>query len=1849
MGSLEGDHLAGGGGNDAIFGQAGIDQIWGDSGFNVDIFGDLTVYSDETLTIDQKRLLAGPVLTVPVAGSLLSEAGDTMLVGDDLIVAGADDDVVFGDHGRIDVVEPPLRIRTTAYDVITEIASSEIDDGGDDQIFGNTGRDILIGGANRISGGVPGTDRIDGGAQQDLIFGDNVTLVQRPVGPFQTQDARIVRLTESTIYNRDGSANVDNVTLFSDPRHAGAPWANFEITELYHSFDYEARNDGQFGNDDIAGGASHDKIFAQLGDDSVQGDGAILPTPVSAVRALNGMLVLVPSFEEETDGDDYVEGGGGNDLIFGGLGQDDLIGGSSSLYTLVTPEQRPDGEDIIFGGAGTQIAIDILGTDADSTLGAPSEHGRDADVILGDNGNIFDLVDDAGDWLTYAYDNTADIGNDTTDPSLPHPRGDIRLIPRATVLLDYTPGTDVGSLGASDLIFGEDGDDVIHAMTGNDVAYGNGHDDQIQGGTGDDRIFGGTGEDGLVGDDGVIRVSRNGIAEPLNGITAEVQQTLSIPGPWIGAEVDLEGYLKITVDAILPQEGGTDIIYGGLGDDFIHAGAGDDAASGAEALEVFHQDTRAIANIPMIYDGSTGILTDFYDRVTGTYRTFYDPDDPRPIIENYFLNFLTFDVNGDLIEDGKDAIFGGYGNDVLFGGTGQDRMFGGWGDDYHQLDDNLGTNGGLNNTSDSAVTPETTGGSADFAYGGGGRDVLIGNTGTDRMFDWTGEFNSFIVPFPRFGAPTVNRLPSPHVVEFLLDLSEATGAATSRVEAYDVIAMVTPQDPEWNDQHGAPRDPQPGNGRGAYDSAGGPEDDTVRVPLQTAAGSTPTGPAEPGGGNPGGDTPAIRLEKAINAADPWNPTAQEDADSELEAVFLTPGEDVVWTYLVSNPGTEALSRVSLSDSGSDGSSFDPIFVGGDINDDGLLDPGEVWLYTSEGVIDYTVVEGSYSNVATVTARGSRGPAISAADENYHFGIGDPEPSVTIEKAINAVDAMAPTTAEDADTGPGPDLVVDSAIRWTYLVTNNGFVSVSIDALTDDAGTPADTSDDQTPVYVTGDDGNGLLDPGETWLAELFGTVELGPYVNEATVTVSDVYGRTVSATDLNHHTGVVDEPGISLVKAINAVDPLNPTVLEDANEPGGPTVVSGTTVTWTYVVENTGNTALENVTLIDDAGTAIDLSDDFAPVLISGDVNNDGVLDTGETWLFAASDNAIRGNYVNTAIVTATDPSGDQVGAQDVAHYTGIFDPTIPVVSLVKAINAVDPLNPTDGEDANLVPAGVTAGDTVTFTYLVSNTGLVDVTINSLTDDAGTPGDVFDDFDPVYVSGDDGDGILGVGETWLFSEAGTAVLGDYLNTATVVVSDTLGQEASASDIARYVGEPPDDEIEVTLVKAVNADDPLNPTVVEDANVEPVSVHAGSDVTWTYVLSNTGDVSVNVAILSDDAGTPADMSDDFTPVFVSGDDNGNDLLDPGEIWLYSATGIAPEGDYENIATAVAIDNLGRQATVSDNARLTGHVDRVKLVKAVNAVDVYAPTELEDADTAPGPIFVEGTPLVWTYLVSNYGSREVYLDKETGVVDDAGTPDDTSDDFTAIYVDGDTDNDGHVDVGETWLFTSEGAVDATVSEGAYGNAAAVFAGEDRSVTDTDLAHHYGVGPGHAAGLTPGFWKNNAIQHNASAWPATSDGELIYSPDQALGTVFDIPAGFGDLADVTLVEALNLNGGGENALMRHAVAALLNATSPQVGYYASAPQVIAWTNDALENGSKNAMNAQKNVFANWNETGADLDQHGRSPRYLNIVAQSEIHVPWLLDDPTDDDPDTYLVYDDVTGQFVPAGSSGGASFTI
>jgi hypothetical protein len=95
---------------------------------------------------------------------------------------------------------------------------------------------------------------------------------------------------------------------------------------------------------------------------------------------------------------------------------------------------------------------------------------------------------------------------------------------------------------------------------------------------------------------------------------------------------------------------------------------------------------------------------------------------------------------------------------------------------------------------------------------------------------------------------------------------------------------------------------------------------------------------------------------------------------------------------------------------------------------------------------------------------------------------------------------------------------------------------------------------------------------------------------------------------------------------------------QDADEAPGPKVLVGSTVTWQYVVTNTGNVPLTNVLVTDDkVGT-----------ITCGQTT----LAVGETMTCTASGTATLGQYINVATATANWSAG-VVSDTDVSHYLG--------------------------------------------------------------------------------------------------------------------------------------------------------------------------------------------------------------------------------------------------------------------------------------------------------------------------------------------------------------------------------------------------------------------------------------------------------------------------------------------------------------------------------------------------------------------------------------------------------------------
>jgi hypothetical protein len=141
-------------------------------------------------------------------------------------------------------------------------------------------------------------------------------------------------------------------------------------------------------------------------------------------------------------------------------------------------------------------------------------------------------------------------------------------------------------------------------------------------------------------------------------------------------------------------------------------------------------------------------------------------------------------------------------------------------------------------------------------------------------------------------------------------------------------------------------------------------------------------------------------------------------------------------------------------------------------------------------------------------------------------------------------------------------------------------------------------------------------------------------------------------------------------------------------------------------------------------------------------------------------------------------------------------------------------------------------------------------------------------------------------------------------------------------------------------------------------------------------------------------------------------------------------------------------------------------------------------------------------------------------------------------------------------------------------------------DTHVGDSPDAHKTYTANFH--GLTPGFWKNNAINWGAVAWK-------VYTPSTPLASVFLHTDEYSSLKGINLLQALQLNGGGVNALMRQAVAALLNSSNPLVNYPISTADVISKTNAALASHDPTQLSALQALFEADNSLEGGIDQHG------------------------------------------------------
>jgi hypothetical protein len=381
--------------------------------------------------------------------------------------------------------------------------------------------------------------------------------------------------------------------------------------------------------------------------------------------------------------------------------------------------------------------------------------------------------------------------------------------------------------------------------------------------------------------------------------------------------------------------------------------------------------------------------------------------------------------------------------------------------------------------------------------------------------------------------------------------------------------------------------------------------------------------------------------------------------------------------------------------------------------------------------DQTVLADSHPDTATVDATytsGGQTRTATATDDNGYTGV---TASLEVTKAL--------------ECGEGGEILAGRDITWLYTVTNTGTAALTNVTIVDDMGT-ADTGDDV--IVATGVS----LAAGASYDASLDGTSQAGGYTNTATATGSytDACGYVANPidTDTSSYTGVT--ASLEVTKALECGE--------------GGEILAGRDITWLYTVTNTGTAALTNVTIVDDMGTA-DTGDD---VIVATGIS----LAAGASYDASLDGTSQAGGYTNTAMASGsyTDACGYVANPidTDTSSYTGV------TASLM-----IDKVTIANGQEGDGIVA--ISGEDVTWRYTVTNTGDVALSDLSVTDDQGVV--------PLYQTGDDGNGLLDVGESWVYEATGTAIPGvpggmasyENIGTATATYTDACDNAATATD------------------------------------------------------------------------------------------------------------------------------------------------------------------------------------------------------------------------------------------------------------------------------------------------------------------------------------------------------------------------------------------------------------------------------------------------------------------------------------
>ncbi|GAB58547.1 hypothetical protein RNAN_1520 [Rheinheimera nanhaiensis E407-8] len=514
------DYIDGRAGDDKLYGGAGSDTIVGGAGNDLLVGGtgdDKYVYNPQTGqdTIDNTGGgFDGVFFTNGIDASRLSFSQD----GDDLVILVDGDETqsvrvlnhFLGGEAAISYVQPSGGSMLTAAQIAAIIAAGDEEEpepvdpteptptdpvdptepgdgepepgdtvtpglGGDDQLTGTAGNDVLLAGAgDDVLNGLAGNDRLFGGTGNDtyiyhsgqdviteaggtdkLIFSNGITFNQVASGLMKSGNDLVLRVNG----NAANSVTLTNFFLGGD--------------HLVESIEFET-----------GGSISAAQIFGAFG----------LPVPTGESPANNlingtaGNDVLNGSAGTDvltgSHGNDTLNGGAGNDTLIGGRGNDTYVFSAGGGHDTI--DNSGGGEDVLLfeGISFNQVASGLMksGNDLVLNIGGGSDKVTLKNWFLGGDYVVPTIRFAAGGQIT------ANQIFGAFGLSNPNPQGSLAYtdLPDERAFGNVFVGT-----GETENIVGSSDDDFIDAGNGDDILNGGAGNDYLLGGRGNDTyLFG---------------------------------------------------------------------------------------------------------------------------------------------------------------------------------------------------------------------------------------------------------------------------------------------------------------------------------------------------------------------------------------------------------------------------------------------------------------------------------------------------------------------------------------------------------------------------------------------------------------------------------------------------------------------------------------------------------------------------------------------------------------------------------------------------------------------------------------------------------------------------------------------------------------------------------------------------------------------------------------------------------------------------------------------------------------------------------------------------------------------------------------------------------------------------------------------------------------------------------------------------------------------------------------------------------------------------------------------------------------------------------------------------------------